>query len=361
MTRDQLKKTAIVSIACVLIVAAIVITIFAPKELSRTVKPTGIMGTTCEITVFAKARNQNACFNGPEAAADVLRSVEVLMSAKMDASMLSRINAGPGGMSFACGDHFIEVLAAARAGHRDSDGAFDVTIGPLIDLWKQAGRGDVMPSDADILAARAASSWDDFAIDGTTLTKARTTARMDLGGIAKGYAIDNAVEALLRYNPDGGFIDVGGDLKFFGQNPNGPDWSVSIRDPFGDGFLGTVHVDDGAVCTSGDYARYVTIEGQRFSHIIDPRTGMPTRVSPSVTVLAPTAMQADVWATALSVLGPEALAKDDDGNTMLPDGVEAMIVIGDQGESVFHMTDGFAERFVPATSATTPAAETPAE
>ena len=359
---DRLRKTLILTVSGLVVAGIIVLQFFAPKDLTRTIKPKGIMGTTCEITVFAKATNHNACFEGLEDIDRVLRSAEVVMSAKMEPSMLSRINAAPGGVTFDCPPHLMEVLTAARNAHLDSDGAFDVTIGPLLDLWKLAGRGDVLPSDTEIQAARDASSWADFGISGNKFTKRRTTAQLDLGGIAKGYAIDQAVEAILRYRPEGGFIDVGGDLRFFGYNPNGPDWTVKVQHPFDpDTLLGVIHVDGGAVCTSGNYARYVTIEGKRFSHIIDPRTGMPTRVSPSVTVLAPTAMQADVWATALSVLGPDALTRDDNGDMLLPDGVEAMILLGDETNFALVMTDGFAERFVATDTPEALPEEAPAE
>lgn len=102
--------------------------------------------------------------------------------------------------------------------------------------------------------------------------------------------------------------------------------------------MGVVHVAEGAVCTSGNYRRYSEIEGRRYSHILDPRTARPTDTHPSVTVVAPTAILADAWATALSVLGPEGL-------TLLPDDIDAMILTGEPDNCTIRRTDGFAEVF----------------
>jgi len=160
---------------------------------------------------------------------------------------------------------------------------------------------------------------------------------VDLGGIAKGYGIDRAVDAMQRAGCRAGVVEVGGDVRFFGLKPDGGRWTFRVRDPFGPGVLDTYEMEAGAVCTSGNYERGSTIVGKRRSHIIDPRTGWPAEAAPSVTVLAATAMIADGWATALSVLGPPGLE-------CLPDGVEAMLIVPAPDDYEVITTDGFMAR-----------------
>ena len=219
-----------------------------------------------------------------------------------------------------------------------SDGAFDATYAPLFRLWSDAGLAGALPSDQEIAAARALCGWGKFELSPGGAVKNAAGARMDLGGIAKGFGIDQAVEAMAEAGCAGGIVDVGGDLRVFGDKPDGTPWALAVRDPFGPGMIGIVHLEEGALCTSGNYERFSIIDGQRYSHIIDPRTGRPTDTNPSVSVIAPTAAVADAWATALSVLGPEGLA-------LLPDGVDAMIVTGEPDDFQITWTDGFAARF----------------
>jgi len=160
---------------------------------------------------------------------------------------------------------------------------------------------------------------------------------IDLGGIAKGYGIDQAVQALKDDGVSGGLVNVGGDIRCFGRPPKGDLWEIKIKDPFKkEGIFAKLGIKSGAVCTSGNYFRFVEIGDKRFSHIIDPRTGIPAEAAASVTVMAPTAITADAWATALSVLGPSGLE-------IIPENksIEAMIITGTPDNPEVHMTEGF--------------------
>ncbi|MFW5844876.1 MAG: FAD:protein FMN transferase [Planctomycetota bacterium] len=150
----------------------------------------------------------------------------------------------------------------------------------------------------------------------------------------RGYAIDQAV-AVLQAAGVNGVVDLGGDVRASGLRSDGEPWRVQIRDPFRPEVLMEVAVSEHAVCTSGNYARFLEIDGHRFSHIIDPRSCWPADAVPSATVIAPTAMQADIGATALSVLGEEGL-------TLLPEGCEALLVLGSADEARQVQTPGFA-------------------
>jgi len=281
--------------------------------------PEGIMGTTCTLAAVAMRRQQaEEGLNQAEAA---LRGVEARMSVWLEDSEVSRLNAAGAGDEVRLSPETLQVLRAARDGAAATAGAFDATCRPLIELWQRAAKRGRLPTATEIAEARAASSWGLFELTDDGATKRAAGARVDLGGIAKGYAIDRAVEALQRAGAAGGLVDVGGDLRCFGRPPDGEHWAVEVKDPSGAEPLGELHLRGGAVCTSGNYARFSVIEGRRYSHIVDPRSGRPANAVPSVTVVAGSAMRADIWATALSVLGPDGFAR-------LPQGVEALAVLG---------------------------------
>ncbi len=299
--------------------------------------PARVMGTSCRLLAVVgrgegEERRARAALADAEAA---LRGVEARMSTRIDSSPLSRVNQAGAGERVLLPSDVLEVIAAARAAHRETMGAFDATCAPLIALWREAGELGQVPDAAAIARARAASRMDDFASQHDSVTKARASARLDLGGIAKGFGIDAATDAMQRAGVLGGFVDVGGDLRVFGTPPSSERWLVAVRDPHDLGAtLVTIELDEGAVCTSGDYHRFVEIEGRKLSHIIDPRSGWPVATIHSATVRGRSAMTADAWATALSVLGEEGLA-------LLPEGLEAMLVRGDGGALQTTMSSGF--------------------
>ena len=200
-----------------------------------------------------------------------------------------------------------------------SDGAFDPTVGPLLRLWGFRGgapRAEV-PSDAEIEAARALCGWRRVHLlaDDAGGARARCDGgvSLDLGGIAKGFAVDAAFDAARAAAPEaaGVLVNLGGNLRAWGSpRPGTEAWSVSVRDPFlpyGRGSVGTLPLTDGrATATSGGYEQFVEIGGHRYAHIVDPRTGRPAAGVAQATVAAATAAEADALSTACFVLGPEA-------------------------------------------------------
>ena len=294
--------------------------------------PDGIMGTSCRLVVVMDYRNGALARKVLDKAEFQLRYVESLASNWIEESEISVFNAAePGVFEFSKVNW--DVIAAARDAYDRTHGAFDATCRPLIELWKQAGKFGTLPTSEQLTVARQQSSWDQLALDPEhrSVTKNAHSARLDLGGIAKGYAIDVALESMVQLGVEGAMVDVGGDIRVYGTAAgNSGKWRVEIKDPHGDGGLSEFELEGGkSVCTSGDYARYVEIEGERYSHIIDPVRGYPTREVPSVTVIADTAMMADVWATALSVQGKEGLQ-------LLPPDVLAKIVIRSDSSSAKH-------------------------
>jgi thiamine biosynthesis lipoprotein len=306
---------------------------------AATTSPTLIMGNSqFEVTIIAPADEAEGASEMLRAARAAARLAEAAMNVYDPTSPISQFNAAPADAATDLPDDALAVLRESHAVYRRSQGAFDVTIRPLLQLWKGRDRTDELPSAPAIAAARQASRWDDITLLDGGASKTVATAGVDLGGIAKGFGIDRATEALMQNGARGGLVNIGGDVRTFGLLPGGQPWRVGIRSPFDaepTGHWMVVAVRDAAVCTSGNYERYSTIAGRRYSHILDPRTGWPAEASPSVSVIAPTASLADAWATALSVLGPAGL------ELLEGTGIEAMLVLGGPQDYHFARTNGF--------------------
>ena len=304
-------------------------------------RPIGIMGTRCSLTAVPATGKRRQAQQALAAAEGALRMVEAHMSTYLQFSELSRLNRAPAGEALKLSADTMDVLRLSRLLRAQTGGAFDVTHLPLFELWAQAGKAGRLPSEADLAAAGAKCGWDKWKLLDDGAVKSVDGAGFGLGGVAKGWAIDRAAEAIAAASCAGGLVEVGGDIRCFGRPGHKGRWIVAVQNPFdqeGNDFFGTLALDGAAVCTSGNYERFSVIDGKRYSHIIDPRTGNPVDLAPSVTVVAPTAAIADGWATALSVLGPEGFSLLDANS-----GIEAMIVVGGPTDYRIHETPGFAK------------------
>jgi len=201
------------------------------------------------------------------------------------------------------------VAEALRVGEL-TDGAFDVTVAPLVELWGfgPSGAAAVLPSAAGIDAARERGGRDalEVRLDPPALRKARPDVSLDLSGIAKGYAVDCVAARLDACDFARYLVEIGGELRAQGRNAHGAPWRIGIQDPDGREPEVLLALERGAVATSGDYRRFVEVDGRRHTHVVDPRSGIALEHGPaSVTVVAESAMTADALATALMVLGVE--------------------------------------------------------
>jgi thiamine biosynthesis lipoprotein len=294
------------------------------------------MGTSCRLALTVRAEQTRAATQALAQAEASLRRTEALLSAYLTDSEIGRLNAARAGELVPLSDDVLAVLRAAESASRTTQGVFDVTVLPLVRLWRDCARRGRPPSEEELRVARAASHWEQLRTGEEGITKLAGSACVDLGGIAKGFGIDHALADLVATGAAGGLVDIGGDLRVFGHNAQGELWTIGIRDPFGEGELARLRLTNRAVCTSGNYARFVNVAGRRYSHILDPRTGWTADAVPAVTVVAPTAAAADVWATALSVLGRG-------GFELLPAGVEALLVTGDAKQPKIACTIAFRE------------------
>lgn len=242
-----------------------------------------------------------------------LEDVNRRMSTWRDDSEVSLFNAAPPGEWFPVSDDTAALVAMGQAVSRMSGGAFDVTVGPVVDLW---GFGPdpvrvTPPAEAEIAAAleRVGHTALESREEPPALRKTGPELAVDLSGIAKGHAVDRVAAVLAQAAIDNFLVEVGGELRVAGHNRRGERWSVAVEDPLAAGreVHRVLNVTDTAIATSGDYRNFFEYEGKRYSHTIDPRTGWPVSHDlVSVTVLDESAALADALATALLVLGPEA-------------------------------------------------------
>ncbi len=184
-------------------------------------------------------------------------------------------------------------------------GTFDVTVLPLIELWKRNSREGRVPTQKEINETKKSVGYKYIQLlKGNKIQLQKINAKVDLGGIAKGYAVDEAARILKEHGINNFFIDAGGDLYVSGLNCRERPWKIGIRDPQNKNeIIDVIELSDMAVTTSGDYEQFYMINGKKYSHIIDPLTGYPQQGIVSATVIAPTATQADALSTALCVLG----------------------------------------------------------
>lgn len=269
------------------------------------------MGTTYTVVAVDKTGDVDPS-QVQDAIDATLTDVNASMSNWDPDSEISRFNqAGTEAVNISPG--LAEVLALANDIHAASEGQFDVTLGPLIDLWGFGERNalSAVPSNAEIAEARASVGQRRLLTltrNPDTLQKSRPDVSVYLAAIAKGYAIDRIAAALDDSGLSDFMVEIGGDLVTSGVNPRGTAWRIGIErpDPSSQRVEDVVPLSNLGMATSGDYRNYFEQDGVRYSHIIDATTGRPiTHGTASVTVLADSAMAADAWATALLALGSE--------------------------------------------------------
>jgi len=270
--------------------------------LVRAARP--VMGTTATIVA---AHPQPEAGRAVAAALDALQDVERRMTRFLADSEVGRINTAPG-VARPVSASTAEVMASALALAAASDGYFEPGLGRQEALW-----GFYDHQAPERLPAgwwRREPAWRTIRLetdDTPRVTLTDPTVRLDLGGIAKGYGVDRAVAVLREAGVEHALVNVGGDLYALGSRPGGEPWRVGVRHPRRDDrFLAVMRLRDQAVATSGDYENFFMRAGRRYSHLLDPRTARPAPYHQSVTVTAPSVMEADALATAAFVAEPDA-------------------------------------------------------
>jgi thiamine biosynthesis lipoprotein len=221
-----------------------------------------------------------------------------------------RLCAKAGGDPVPVSDELFFVLSRAEEASRRSDGAFDVTVGPVVRLWRRARRTQQLPDPEKLAQARSLVGYKNVRLEarGHMVQLLKAGMQLDLGGIAKGYAADEAQAVLKKHGIDRALVAAGGDIVVSAPPPGAEGWKIAIapladedEKPAGPWFW----LKDGAVSTSGDAEQHVVIDGKRYSHIVDPRTGIGLVGRMSATVVARRGITADSMTKAVAVLGPD--------------------------------------------------------
>ena len=268
------------------------------------------LGTLVSITAYGPDRA--ALQPAIDAAFAEIRAVDKLLSIHRVDSELAALNKVGGKRPAMASPELFAVLQDALAIARQTDGAFDPTIRPLADLWGFIKKdGYRLPTDAELRAVLPKVGWRKV-----TLAPAHCLVRfsapgvsIDPGGFGKGYAVDRAIDRLRAMGVKNAMVKAGGDLRVIGLPPGADHWIIRLEDPQKRGFRVSIPLRDGALSTSGNYENFFEVDGKRYSHILDPRTGLPVQGMASCTVTAHTCLQTDALATACFVLGKEESLK----------------------------------------------------
>jgi thiamine biosynthesis lipoprotein len=280
-----------------------------------------LMGTVVEVTLISESEEEAK--KAVLQAFQEIKRIEGLMSQWIESSDISQINRSAGKGWRKVSSETMEVIKTAKKISGLSEGGFDVTVGPLVELWRRAREKGIPPSNEDVKRTLKLVNFKELLVDperGVYLRKERMS--VDLGGIAKGYAVDKAFELLRNLGYKSLIVNAGGDLRAGGSKFDQP-WTIGIQNPReSQKIMAKVSISDEAIATSGDYEKFFMHQGSRYHHILNPKDGFPTVGCQSVTIVGKDGMTTDGLATAVFVLGPEK------GYALCQklEGVECMIV-----------------------------------
>jgi len=306
-----------------------------------------VMGTSVEVEAYGGDPSTRRL--AVDEAFGAIAEIDRLMSNYRDDSELSIINRTAARDAVSLSDPMLSILEAAQTVSAESGGAFDITVGPIVRLWGFYDKKPHLPTEREFTAVRPLVDYRNLVLDRERHTArfAREGVALDLGGIAKGFAVEVAANALRRRGLSG-FIDAGGNQYLLGTPPGKRAWTTGIRSPESpDHLLGVVETAETSVSTSGNYATFVEIGGRKYGHVIDPHTLRPSDGALSVTILSRDGTMADAMSKAVFILGPSAGLKLVDSTP----GMSAVIAYrrkdGSTGVAIskglntaFHPTDG---------------------
>jgi FAD:protein FMN transferase len=312
MSGGDLVKPPRMPLLCLALCLLPALPALAEADLPREVVHHGAMNTEFVFTLYGNPDT----LPGPELlrlaaeAFALVDDLEARISRWKPDSQVSALNrrahAGPVKVS----PDLFGLLRQCETLHAHTGGTFDVTVGPLIEVWKKATDEGRMPTEAERVKALALTNMRGVRLNeaGQTVAFAREGMMLDFGGIGKGLALDTAAERLREGGISSALLHAGSSTVLaIGTPPDAPGWTVQIEDPYNAGSqIGEVLLKDTSLSTSGSYRKFFEAEGKRFSHIVDPRTGLPAGGLASASAMAPTGLQSDALSTAFFVMGEEA-------------------------------------------------------
>jgi thiamine biosynthesis lipoprotein len=290
------------------LLVAIFFTFFFRYQIIKYSQARALLGTFVQIHICATRADKSVVLNAFDKAWSRLSEINERMNVYDEKSDIAKINHSYPNSVKVHSDVY-QILALSKKYCELTRGAFDITIWPLVVLWKEAQIKQQRPSPQEIKGAQETIGVDKIKLladDSVQLTHPQT--KIDLSAIGQGYAADEAAALLKREGMKHFLVDAGGEVFAQGLNERGRPWSIGIRDPRqGENMIDVVHLTHQGVSTSGDYEKYYVINQKKYSHIINPITGYPSDRVVSATVIAPNATQADIFSTALCVLGKEGI------------------------------------------------------
>lgn len=273
-----------------------------------------------------------------------INQLEELLTFNAPEGDINKLNQNAGNKKVELDPETIKIIKKAQEISELSNGAFDITIGPLVRLWGIGTKDAYIPTKEEIERILPLINYKDIDLEDSSAGLKKAGQMVDLGGIAKGYAGDIAIEIYKKHGIQSGFISLGGNVVTLGNKPDGSQWTVAIRNPRPSGqqgteIVGVIKVTDKSVVTSGDDQRYFEKDGKRYHHILDPKTGYPAQSNlMSVTLITDSSMDADALSTPVFILGLEK------GKELLRQygGVEAVFITLDKK---IYVTDGLKGNF----------------
>ncbi len=333
---DKLRGPVLFVVALTLLFAGVLVSRLF-KESRPFQRSEYIMGTIFDIT--ALGGDEKALEEAARKAFDEIKRIDALMSRYKEASEVSQVNKNAGIAPVKVGAELIEVLKEGRKVSELSDGAFDVTIGPLSNLWAFDEEKKVVPSQEKIEELRKLVDYRKIKIDeaASTVYLEDKGMMIDVGGIAKGYSLAKGVKIFEDAGIKNIIINAGGNLNLKGGKSGRP-WRIGIQDPRDESkLIGKLNVTDISIATSGDYQRFFIKDGIRYHHILDPKTGYPAKGVISATVIGKSKTSMDGFSSAIFILGAEKGAA-----LMKKIGAEGIMVTEDGTVTV---SDGLKEKF----------------
>ncbi|PIW68396.1 MAG: thiamine biosynthesis protein ApbE, partial [Candidatus Omnitrophica bacterium CG12_big_fil_rev_8_21_14_0_65_42_8] len=265
-----------------------------------------LMDTFCEISCYGDSKDKSIAAIG--AAFKEMERIEKVFSKFNKNSEVSNINRLAGLEKVAASEEVFKLTEKSVYYSRISDGAFDITVAPLMEIWGFVRRHKSIPDKETIENALEGVGYKNIELDPKKLSVKflNKKTKIDFGGIAKGYAVDRAKDVLVSRGIKNGLVNLGGNIFALGSAPGNKAWKIGVEDPRNKGkLLRSFELTNRAISTSGNYERFFEIGGKRYSHIINPLTGEPCQGIISVTVAADSAEQADGLSTAIFVMGEE--------------------------------------------------------
>lgn len=321
------RKVMVFGVSISLITAIVI----AGNHYYETIKPAAkvsfIMDTVIEQKLYGK-RSQEAV----EEIEKRLQNFEKKFSMYLPDSEISQVNQNAGKSAVTLSPEVFELLKRSVQLCEETKGTFDITIGPLTNLWKVTSDHPQIPDQQELDSARALVDYRDVIFEEDQVMLRREGQSIDLGAVAKGYACDIVREVFEEYELKTGYVSIGGNMVVLGDDVNGQPYVFGIRDPLQDAshYLGTVTLKGKTMATTGGYERYFEVDGKRYHHVIDPRTGYPVKSDfLSVSVISEDGTLADFLSTAFFIAGKESVWK-------YMDEADFQIVAVDIGGNVYY-------------------------